>query len=72
MLFSLSVINKSEHFITQGSIPSKKKTPWLLNMFMLINELPVIGSLRLRKEFWDRQGAKIVTRYKGTYGERFF
>ena len=36
------------------------------------NELPVIGSLHLRKEFWDRHGANIVTRYKGTCGERFF
>ena len=35
-----------------------------------MNELPVIGSLRLRKEFWDRHGTNIVTRYKGTCGER--
>ena len=34
-----------------------------------MNELPVIGSLCLRKEFWDRHGANIVTRYKGTYGK---
>ena len=37
-----------------------------------MKELPVIGSLCLRKEFWDRHGENIVTRYKGTYGERFF
>ena len=37
-----------------------------------MNELPVIGSLRLRTDFWDRHGANIVTRYEGTYGERLF
>ena len=36
-----------------------------------MNELPVIGSLRLRTDFWDSHVADIVTRYKGTYGERF-
>ena len=36
-----------------------------------MNELPVIGSLRLRTDFWDRHVADIVIRYKGTYGERF-
>ena len=36
-----------------------------------MNELPVIGSLRLRTDFWDRHVADIVTRYKGTHGERF-
>ena len=30
---------------------------------IVMNELPVIGSLRLRKEFWDRQRENIVTRY---------
>ena len=39
---------------------------------IVMNELPVIGSLCLRKEFWDRQRENIVTRYKGTYGERFY
>ena len=39
---------------------------------IVMNELPVIGSLRLRKEFWDRLRENIVTRYKGTYGERFY
>ena len=34
-----------------------------------MNELPVIGSLRLRTDFWDRHGANIVTRYEGTYSE---
>ena len=37
-----------------------------------MNELPVIGSLRLRTDFWDRHGENIVTRYEGTYGERLF
>ena len=37
-----------------------------------MNEVPVIGTLRLRTGLWDRQGANILTRYKGTYGERFF
>ena len=37
-----------------------------------MNELPVIGSLRLRTDFWDSHGANIVTRYEGTYGERLF
>ena len=32
-----------------------------------MNELPVIESLRLRKEFWNRHGANSVTRYKETY-----
>ena len=37
-----------------------------------MNELSVIGSLRLRTDFWDPHGANIVTRCKGTYGERLF
>ena len=38
-----------------------------------MNGLPVIGSLCLRKDFWDRHGANIATRYKEMYGgERFF
>ena len=37
-----------------------------------MNELPVIGSLRLRTDFWDRHGANKVTCYEGTYGERLF
>ena len=50
-------------------------TPISGNNFKLIppmNESPVIGSLRLRKEFWDRRGANIVTRFNGTYGEKLF
>ena len=35
-----------------------------------MNELPEIGSFRLRTDFQDRRGANIVTRQKGTYGER--
>lgn len=29
-------------------------------------ELPVIGSLRPRTDFWDRHGANMVTRWKKT------
>ena len=36
-----------------------------------MNELPVIGSLCLRKDFWDRHGANIATRKKGVYSETF-
>ena len=32
-----------------------------------MNELSVIGSLRLRKEFWDRHRANIVTCYRGKF-----
>ena len=38
----------------------------------LMNELPVIGSLCLRKDFWDRHGTNIATRQKEIYGERLF
>ena len=34
-----------------------------------MNELPETDPC---KEFWDRHGANIVTRYKGTCGERLF
>ena len=37
-----------------------------------MNELPILGSLRLRKGFWNSYEANIVTRYKGMYGERFY
>ena len=37
-----------------------------------MNELPVIGSLCLRKDFWDRHGTNIATRQKEIYGERLF
>ena len=36
-----------------------------------MNELPVIRSLCLRKDFWDRHGANI-TRQKKIYGEGLF
>ena len=36
-----------------------------------MNELPVIGSLCLRKDFWDRHGANIATHKKGMYSETF-
>ena len=35
-----------------------------------MNELPVIGSLHLRKEFWDCHEANIVIHIKGMSGER--
>ena len=34
----------------------------------LMNELPVIGSLCLRTDFWDRHGANIATHKKEMYG----
>ena len=36
------------------------------------NELPVIASLRLRTDLCDCHEANIVTRLKGTYGEKLF
>ena len=37
-----------------------------------MNELPVMGSLCFRKDFWDRHGANIATvsRFKKTIMER--
>ena len=35
----------------------------------MIEELPVIGSLRLRSNFWDRRDINTATRGKGIYGE---
>ena len=37
-----------------------------------MNELPVIGSLCLRKDLWDCHGANIATRNKGMYGKGLF
>ena len=37
-----------------------------------MNELPVIGSLFIRKGFLDRQGANIVSRCKKVCGGNFF
>ena len=37
-----------------------------------MNELPVIGSLCFRKDFWERHGENIATRQKEMYGERLF
>ena len=42
------------------------------NIVVVTSNEWVASILRLRKEFWDRHGANIVTCYKGTYGERFF
>ena len=39
-------------------------------LWLTMNELPVIGSLRLRTGFWDHHGANIATRLR--YGERLF
>ena len=37
-----------------------------------MNELPLIGSLCLRKDLWDCHGANIATRNKGMYGKGIF
>ena len=37
-----------------------------------MNELPVIGYPRLRKELWDRPGANIASRWKEMYSEKLF
>ena len=37
-----------------------------------MNELSVIGSLFIRKEFWDRQGENIASRCNKMYGENLF
>ena len=37
-----------------------------------MNELPVIGSLCFREEFWDRCEANIASRREEIYGERLF
>ena len=39
---------------------------------LVMNELPVIGSLCLRTDFWDRHGANIATHMKEMYSERLF
>ena len=36
-----------------------------------MNELPVIGSLFIRKGFWDRQGANIASRSENVNGGNF-
>ena len=43
-----------------------------MNVYNLSNEWVVSNRiLAFRAEFWDCHGANIVTRYKGTYRERF-
>ena len=37
-----------------------------------MNELPIMGSLFIRKGFWDRQGANIANRWKKMYGGFLF
>ena len=37
-----------------------------------MNELPVIGSLFMRKGFWDCKGANIANRCKKVYGGNLF
>ena len=39
---------------------------------MTMIKLPVIGSLCLRKDFWDRHWANVATCLRETYGERLF
>ena len=43
-----------------------------LGKLSLMNELPVIGSMCLRKDLWDRHEANIATRQKEMWGERLF
>ena len=44
----------------------------LLSEFQLMNELSVIGSLRLRKDYWDHHVVNIASCEKGLFGERLF
>ena len=37
-----------------------------------MNELSVIGSLRLRKDYWDHHVVNIASCEKGLFGERLF
>ena len=37
-----------------------------------MNELPEIGSLRLRKDYWDHHVVNIASCEKGLYDERLF
>ena len=46
---------------------SHSKLPALDPRNRHIDELPVIGSLCLRKDFWDRHGANIATRWNEMY-----
>ena len=59
--FDTSLLNRENSEVTH----CRKIRSWLMN------ELPVIGSLCLRKDFWDRHGANIATRKKGMYSETF-
>ena len=47
-------------------------TAWSHTHYSVMNELPVIGSLCLRKDLWDCHGANIATRNKGMYGKGLF
>ena len=58
-----------QHLIHVGNTHSATK--WLCGV-KWINDLQVIGSLYLRKDFWDRHGANTGTRWKEMYGERLF
>ena len=47
-------------------------TAWSHTHYSVMNELPVIGSLCLRKDLWDCHGANIATGNKGMYGKGLF
>ena len=59
-IFTMTLITRDDHLAAWSHIQQA-----------VINELSVIGSLRLREDFWDRHGANIATRKKGMYGETF-
>ena len=42
------------------------------DVITLMNDLPVVGYLAMRKELWDRQGANIASRWKEMYSEKLF
>ena len=47
-------------------------TAWSHIHHAIMNELPVIRSLCLRKDLWHCNGANIASRKKGMYGDRLF
>ena len=58
--------------MTSGSILRNTLHAARKLLYSLMKDLSVIGSLRLRTDFWDRHGANIATRWRGTHGERLF
>ena len=69
-----STMNQCWHFNHYQSIHhlSNYLAVTLLFGSPMSNELPVIGSFGLRKDFWDRHGANIATRKKVIYSKRLF